>query len=282
MCISCFNYISFYFMEKLNLPITLFCFIPIDTSINRVIISRAKCGSRFLRDCGAFTQVPFNSSTLEQLKNVEKVYWVIREPRKHFFSALITELHSKWFSAENLHISSKKIKIKVNNEKLIFEVLEKLLQNVINNTGFSHYYPIYQDLLELIQVKYDSFYKVTFIELNDLSTIVNDIFKTEYPYSMDNYSFKFNETDGIAINTTNISEILETPDFLPYWNEIKPKIIIDANAYNTLSKFDFSKFLLEKIDELHDKLEINEMKHNMQYVDIIKKLNRILKINDLK
>ena len=265
-------------MESLQTA-TLFCFIPNDKSINRVIISRPKCGSRFLSDCGAFTQMPFNINTLQQLKNVEKFYWVIREPQKHFFSALVTELHGKWKKEENPYNSSKKLKIKANNEKFVYELLEQLLKDIVNDIPFSHYQPIYGDLLELIKVKYDIFYKVTFLELNDLSNILKQSFKTEYNYPKDTYSFKFNA--DIDINTSNMLEILNTPQFVSYWNDIKPIINNDTSAYFDICKFDFSKFLLEKIDELHDKLEINEVKHNKHYLDIINKLHRALKINEL-
>jgi hypothetical protein len=261
---------------------TLFCFVPNDKSINRVIISRPKCGSRFLKDCGAFTQLPFNLQTLEQLKHVEKFYWVIREPKKHFYSALITELHSSWQLEENPYNKSKKIKIKTRNEQFVLELLETLLQSIKGNLHFSHYQPIYEDLFELMKLKYEIFYKVTFVELDDLSNIVEQIFNTKYSYHIDEYAFKFSEDSGIDITTKNISEILNTPTFLPYWDIIQPTITKDSYAYDKISKLDFSKFLVEKINELLFKIELTQLEYNESYVEILTKLNTILKINKLE
>lgn len=261
---------------------TLFCFIPNDKSINRVIISRPKCGSRFLNECGAFTRTPFTLDTLDQLKDVEKFYWVVREPHKHFNSALITELNSAWKNEQNPYTKSTKIKIKTNNEKFIFELLETLLQNIKTDLQFQHYQPIYEDLFELIKLRYELFYKVTFIELDNLSDIVKRVFKTEYIYPTNEYSFLFDEDSGIDINTNNIADLLNTPTFLPYWNDIKPTIIADSNGYAKISNFDFSKFLVEKINELIDTLELREVEHNAIYVDILNKINTSLKINTLE
>jgi hypothetical protein len=282
-------------MESLNLSTTLFCFIPKDKTINKVIISRLKCGSRFLQQSGIFDFIPFNINNLEKLKNADKIYWIIREPQEHFISALITELNSKVRSTKNLYKTNSKIKIKSNDEKFIYELFIQLLKEIStepffvgNETNpFSHYYPIYNNLYELIQEKYTIFYKISFINLSELSLLINRVFNKIIPYETGNYSFtKLQDTFGNDItpnwyNKIGIYELLNSNECIDYWGKIKKIIANDQMAYTQLINFNFSDFLIKKIDELHNKLELNEVKHNKNYLDIITKMHTALKINEL-
>jgi hypothetical protein len=262
---------------------TLHCYIPKDKSINKIIIGRPKCGSRFLNDCGGFDIEPLDVDTFEQIKNADIVYWLIREPLEHFGSALITELNGKYVSTPNPYITSKKIKIKNNDEKFLYDLLESLLQEIATepifqkkeNYLFSHYWPIYEELFQVMKSEYSIFYNVKFIELNELSDIVNHIFNITHKYTPDTYSFNFN-IENNPFTTKNIFNILRSERYIIYWDKIKNIVKNDANAYSIISNFNFSKFLIKIIHELYIKLDIMTIENNKNYVDMINKLNKIL------
>ena len=70
--------------------------------------------------------------------------------------------------------------------------------------------------------------------------------------------------------------------FIIYWDKIKNIVKNDANAYNTISNFNFSKFLIKIIHELYIKLDIMTIENNKNYVNMINKLNKTLNnINEL-
>ena len=276
-------------MKKTNLELntlkvaTLHCYIPKDKSINKIIIGRPKCGSRFLNDSGAFTIEPLDLNTFKQIKNAEIVYWLIREPKNHFGSALITELNGKYNKKLNPYLISKKIKIKNNDEKFLYDLLEELLQEISiepifqtkENNTFSHYWPIYTELFELIKLEYSIFYKIQFVELNDLSTMVKQSFKIEHKYIPDSYSFNFN-IEHNQINTTNIFTILNNERYITYWDKIRNTINNDTQSYYNILNFNFSKFLIETIYKLYEKLDVMMIDSNKHYVDMIIRLNKTL------
>lgn len=265
---------------------TLHCYIPKNKNINKIIISRPKCGSRFLNDSGGFNVEPLDITTFKQIKNADIVYWLIREPLEHFGSALITELNGKYINTPNPYTLSKKIKIKNNDEKFLYDLLEQLLQEITTepifqtkeNNSFSHYWPIYEELLQIIKSEYSIFYNVKFVELSDLSDIVNHIFNTTHKYTPDTYSFNFN-IENNPFTTKNIFEILRSERYIIYWDKIKNIVKNDGNAYNTISNFNFSKFLIKMIYELYAKLDIMTIENNKNYVDIINKVNKTIDKN---
>jgi hypothetical protein len=277
-------------MKLINLSTTLFCFIPKDKNINKVIIGTVKCGSRFLQTSDLFESVPFDINNLQKLKNVDKIYWIIREPHEHFISALMTELNSKINTTNNSYEINSKIKIKRNDEKFVYEAFVKLLKEISSEPffvgkqteRFSHYYPIYKDLHNIIQEKYKIFYKTSFIHLSHLSSLISSVFNATIPYDENTYAFtklkdKFdNDITPNWYTKHGIYELLNSDDCIKYWNNIKNIIGDDENAYNLLINFDFSEFLLKKIDELTIKIDEKLIDNNENYINIIETLTRLV------
>jgi hypothetical protein len=271
-------------MEKLNLPTTFFCFIPKDKSINKLIISRPKCGSRFLDECGMFDRIDINTNDLNKLKKVDKIYWIIRKPSEHFASAFITELQSRFVKSVSYNKNTK-INVQSNNNKIVYKLLNELLTTITtepffqskNDVEFTHYYPTYEVILNTIKTEYKIFYKTSFIELSDLSNLLSQVFNIKYPYRSETYSFNKESIGNVDISTKNIIPILNEPEFLDNWNIIKKSINMDEAFYYEINKFDFSEFLLEKLDDLHNKLDMQMVANNKRYIEQIDKLNRIVK-----
>jgi hypothetical protein len=271
-------------MEKLNSPTTLFCFIPKDKSINKIILSRPKCGSRFLEECGMFDRIDITTSDLNKLKKADKIYWIIRKPLKHFASAFITELQSR-FANSSSYNKNTKINVQSNNNKLVYKLLNELLTTIAteplfetkNDVQFTHYCPTYEFILNTIKTEYKIFYKTSFIELSDLSNLLIQSFNIKHPYHSETYSFDKEDIGNVDVNTKNIISILNEPEFLDKWSIVKKSIDIDEVFYTQISKFDFSQFLLEKVNDLHNKLDMQIVANNKTYIEQIDKLNRIVK-----
>jgi hypothetical protein len=214
------------------------------TKINKIVISALKCGNRFMEESNCFDLIKLDDITMDDFKNAEEIFWIIREPQSHFISALITELQVRYNSFKNPYDSE---------ENWILELIENKLLEIIEepkfSKNFSHYQPRYQALHSLLKYDIKYFYKSKFIELKNLSNLVETEFKCDYVYIEDNYSLGFGIEYPIDKNV--IIKLLETK-FKSIWEIILQVITIETEYYKKLNDTNIIQNFVSRIDVLDD------------------------------
>lgn len=214
--------------------------------INKIIISALKCGNRFMEESNCFQLIPLKNLTINDFKDVDEIFWIIREPEGHFISALITELQVDYTQSENKN---------QNEETLIINLIDAKLSEIVKENGFiaiSHYQPRYEYLHLLIQDEINYFYKSTFVELKDLSKLVETVFECNYTFIEQKYFLGFGK--NYLIDKITLLNLLETK-FNEKWNEIKKVIIKETTYYNELHNIDFLTNFINRIDVLNKNIE---------------------------
>jgi len=211
-------------------------------TINKIVISALKCGNRFMEESDCFELIPLANITLNDFKNIDAIYWIIRDPEQHFISALITELQVKYNSLQNTYD---------NEEDWIYSLIEtklsEILEEPILTLNFSHYQPRYEYLISMLKDEVRYFYNSKFIELKNLSKLVESEFDCKYQYVEEKYSLDFG--GEYVINKAKLLKLLETR-FKSKWNKIKKIIIKETIYYNELGNINFLNYFIEKIDRL--------------------------------
>lgn len=222
---------------------------------NKAILTRNKCGSRFIDGIPEFTIVDYEANNTI-FNEFEKIYWIIRPPLDHFLSAIQTE-HSNAMR----DYSNKKIKIKTEEDKLKFDILNQLITDVskepyfrINtqeiNNQFGHYSPQYEMIYNKLHTEYVFFNKISFIELSNLSTLIGTKFNvSNNTFNKSSYSFeKYYTKDEIL-------HLLKT-NFKKEWSILLPIIENDNNYYEKILNFNQADFLKNKINDLYAELNV--------------------------
>ena len=169
------------------------------------IVSGKKLGNRFLTNTKLFSIVRDNNLKTV-FSNSKKVYWVIREPKEHLLSAFVTELNSYIKNNENPQQISKKIKTKNSEDAWIFDVIKKLIdfklgklsaaqvgEKFSSHFSFGYYNQLHNNLVE----EYYNYYKVIFIDIRNLSNLINGVYDSKFEYTESTYNldFKYNIFD---------------------------------------------------------------------------------------
>lgn len=238
--------------------------------INKIIISALKCGNRFMEESNCFDLIKLDDITMDDFKNSDEIFWIIREPQSHFISALITELQVRHSSFQNPYD---------NEEKWMLELIENKLLEIIEepkfSKNFSHYQPRYQALYSLLKYDIKYFYKSKFIELKELSMLVKNEFGCDYMYVEDKYSLGFGVEYPIDKNV--IIKLLKTK-FKLIWKNILEIITIETEYYKKLNDVNIIENFVSRIDVLDDVIlkciqnEKNLLKQiqNIKYLDLKK------------
>ena len=252
------------------------------------IISGKKLGNRFLTNTKLFSIIR-NNDLKFVFENSKKVYWIIREPKEHMLSALVTELNSYIKNNENPQQITKKIKTKNSEDAWIFDVIQKLINVKLgkltssseigdkfsSHFSFGYYNQLYNNLIQ----EYFKYYKVIFIDIRNLSNLINGVYDSTFQYVESTYNLDFKYKDFI-INKETIQTILEE-NFAEEWKELNDLIVIETEFYEKVKNFDYPKFLIDKIhhivakieDQFNDKLiDINDL-----FVKEINKISKLLK-----
>jgi hypothetical protein len=256
----------------------------------KLIITTPKCGTRYLShltqinsDFTNFHPAEFSKDKLEDYFNdLTEIFWIVRNPMEHLISAIMTEHQDIMQNVENPKKSSSKLKIKKNDDSWTLAVLEMLIEDIstepyfsINRNNlisgiFGHYNPTYKKLYNEVLNRIDIFSKITFVELSNLTNIIESEFKiylniNEQKYAMDRYFSK--ET---------LVNILES-DFKNNWDRLKVIIYDEKNYYDLLLKIDYDIVLNERMDKIYNELETLIPTYTKYKVQKVKKTIRNIK-----
>jgi hypothetical protein len=228
-----------------------------DVNKNKLIIAGNKCGTRYIKSVSSFSEIDYDYYT--GITSIEKIYWIIRPPLEHFLSAVLTE-HNTVMNVMNEN-SNKKIKVKLNEDKLKYDILSQLINDIstkpyfkinTNNSNniFGHYYPKYEFVYNKMLTEYAFFNNVSFIELSNLSNLLKSKFNLNLlSFNNKNYTFEQYYSKDELLN------LLQT-DFKKNWKILLPIIENDNDYYNKILLFNQSDFLMNKIHDLYEELNV--------------------------
>lgn len=248
-----------------------------------LIISGKKLGNRFIHQTRIFET---ESDLKNGLQKCKKAYWIIRDPREHFISALVTELNHLYKNFDNPYEVSKKIKTKSNDTKWIVECMKKIIDNKLyeKEIGVEHFsshfeFGLYEKIYEKLITEYKTYYKIIFIELNDLSNLINGVFESEYAYKEKTYNLDF-KTENLNINKETVKKLLDE-NFVEQMDEIQKKLVNEYEFYQKVKNFDFPAFLIDKLESVYLKIQDQYNERLIDVVDIvvdkIEKMSKLLK-----
>ena len=235
----------------------------------KLIVTSAKCGTRYFTGlCAAnidFVRFHPANDTHEindkYFNELTDIYWIVRPPFEHLISAIMTEHSSNMDGLENPNKSSSKVQIKKNDDNWILNVLEILLKDLLTeplftiNTGdkiagiFTHYKPKYELLFNEIPNRVEIFSKIKFVELKNLSTLIesefnlNDAFQTK-TYAMDRFFTKDSIVDTIKNN------------FPDMWYELRQIINVEEHYYNKILNYNYNVLFGKKIKQSYKDIDI--------------------------
>lgn len=228
---------------------------------NKIVISALKCGNRFMEESDCFDFIHLNDITLDDFKNADKIFWVIRDPKQHFISALITEVQVRYNLIENTFDNEKEYIVSLIKTKLL-----EILEEPILSLNFSHYQPRYELLTYMLQTEVRYFYNSTFVELKNLSELLETEFKCNYPYNEENYFLGFGKE--YLINKKTLLDLLET-EFISEWKIIQNIIEKETQFYNELKNISILENFISKIDSLNDTIvNLNKKIEKSEYIHL--------------
>ena len=197
--------------------------------VTKLLVTSPKCGTRYLSGiCESNTEfirihpAEFNKDVNNTyFDNLSEIYWIVRPPMEHLISAIMTEHQSNMESVENPNKTSSKLKIKKNDEDWKLDVLEKLLKDIltepkftlnINNNlsgTFTHYSPKYQLLYDEIPNRIALFSKIKFVELKNLSELIESEFNLYTNVESENYAMDtfFTKNTILEAMQTNFADM---------------------------------------------------------------------------
>jgi hypothetical protein len=246
---------------------------------SKIIITSAKCGTRYLSNVCELNSELIRIHPAEFTKgasdyyfeNISEIYWIVRPPMEHLISAIMTEHSSNMNLTENPNKVSSKLKIKKNDEDWKIEVLEKLLKDIltepkftinnsndVGNNTFSHYQSKYEILYNDIQDRIELFSKIKFVELKNLSELMESEFKLYTNIENQNYTFNTFFTKDSILETMQLN-------FADMWSELKAIVDNEQYYYDNLLKYDYDKLFVKKINESYKELD-----------DVYKKLEKLI------
>jgi hypothetical protein len=251
------------FIKNFNLQ-----FFKYKNDNTKLIITIQKCGTRYLEyltkiniEFSIFNPAELSKEENEDyFNNLTEIFWVVRNPIEHVISAIMTEHQDNMRSTENPSKKLSKLKIKKNDEDWKLSVLKMLIEDIStepyfsinrNNliTGlFGHYKAMYKKLYDEVSNRIDIFSKITFVELSNLTNLIESEFKiyannNQQKYAMDMYFSK-----------KELLNILES-DFKDNWDRLKVIIYDEKKYYDLLLKIDYDALLNERIDAIYNELE---------------------------
>jgi len=234
----------------------------------KILVTSPKCGTRYLsnlceNNSEFFRFHPAEVSNDENdyyFDNITEIYWIVRPVMEHLLSAIMTEHASNMDSIKNPNKTSSKLKIKKDDEKWKFSILETLLNDILTEPKFtinsndlvkgwfSHYKPKYEILYNEISNRLDLFSKIKFVELQNLSELIESEFKIyvnseNEKYAMDRFFTK-----------ESLLETLQS-DFTNVWDELKKIIDNEQYYYDKLLNYDYDNLFNEKINEAYKELD---------------------------
>ena len=237
-----------------------------DTS--KLIITSPKCGTRYLSGTAesnaGFSRFHPAELTKEEIHNyfssVSEIYWIVRPPMEHLISAIMTEHQSNMNSVENPNKTSSKLKIKKNDEDWKLTILETLLKDIStepkftinnNNSGsnmFGHYTPKYNILYNDIPYKIEFFSKIKFVELKNLSELLESEFNIYFSVEDKNYAMNqyFTKSSILAAMELNFADM---------WGELKKIVDIEQYYYTSILNYDYDALFTKKINEAYEQLD---------------------------
>ena len=233
-----------------------------DTS--KLIITSPKCGTRYLSGTSEsnvgfsrFHPVELTKTEIDNyFSNVSEIYWIVRPPMEHLISAIMTEHQSNMNSVENPNKTSSKLKIKKDDENWKLTILETLLKDILtepkftintNNTRsnmFGHYSPKYSILYNDIPHKIEFFSKIKFVELKNLSELLESEFNLYFNIEDKNYAMNqyFTKSSILAAMELNFADM---------WGELKKIIDTEQYYYTSILNYDYEVLFTTKINEEH-------------------------------
>ena len=234
----------------------------------KLIITSPKCGTRYLSGTAesnaGFSRFHPGELTKAEIdnyfSNVSEIYWIIRPPMEHLISAIMTEHQSNMNSVENPNKTSSKLKIKKNDEEWKLTILETLLKDILtepkftintNNNGssrFGHYTPKYNTIYNDIPYKIEFFSKIKFVELKNLSQLLESEFNIYFNIEDKNYAMNqyFTKSSILAAMELNFADM---------WSELKKIIDTEQYYYTSILNYDYEVLFTTKINEAHKELD---------------------------
>lgn len=234
----------------------------------KLIVTSAKCGTRYFTELAQYNTdfVRFHPSldTMEAndkyFDELSEIYWIVRPPMEHAISAIMTEHSSNMDNLTNPNQTSSKLKIKKQDDDWKLNVLETLLKDILTepqftiNSGdgidgvFSHYKPRYEDIYNDIPNRLHLFSKIKFIELKNLSDLIQnefnitDNFKSK-EYGMDRFFTKDSLVQAIKTN------------FPDMWEKLRGIINVEEHYYNIVLNYNYHTAFTRKIKESHTEID---------------------------
>ena len=139
---------------------------------DEIIVVPTKCGSRF---CDEVCKGVTSSPSLEELIHFKPKFFIVRNPKEYFYSALNTELTNE-------------LNNEIDEYGMSYELLENIFGEVLKKLkdGTNHYDPYFYEKLSNKNLTID------FIDLKNLSDLLSGIYDKDVHelYFKNNYSHK--------------------------------------------------------------------------------------------
>lgn len=180
---------------------------------DKIIVVPTKCGSRF---CDEICRGVTSSPSLEELVHLNPKFFIVRNPKEHFYSALNTEFTSE-----------------LNNNKdkggMSYELLEKVFSEVLRKlkNGTNHYDPYFYKKL------YEKDLKIDFIDLKNLSVLLSGMYGRHVSelYFKNNYS---HENDDFYMSSKLRTDIYKN-NYKDYYKFFEYRIASEMSYYEKLN-----------------------------------------------
>ena len=180
---------------------------------DEIIVVPTKCGSRF---CDEVCKGVTSSPSLEELINFKSKFFIVRNPKEYFYSALNTEITNE-------------LNNDIDKDGMSYELLENVFSEVLEKlkNGTNHYEPYFYKKL------YEKNLNIDFIDLKNLSSLLSGIYDKDVHelYFKNNYS---HEDNHFYISSDLRTDIYKN-NYKDYYEFFEDRIANEMSYYEKLN-----------------------------------------------
>jgi hypothetical protein len=181
---------------------------------DKLIVVPTKCGSRFCDEvCKGVTS---SVSFLEELFHLKPKFFIVRNPKEHFYSALNTEFTSELNSD-------------IYKDGMSYEILDKVFSEALRKLkdGTNHYDPHFYKKL------YEKNLKIDFIDLENLNDLLSGIYDENIYEKYSKVSYSHEDMNYYMSNKLR-TEIYRN-NYKDYYEFFENRIVDEMSYYEKLN-----------------------------------------------
>jgi hypothetical protein len=180
---------------------------------DKIIAVPNKCGNRF---CDEICKGLTNTLNLKQFIHFKPKFFIVRNPKDYFYSALNTELTSE-------------LNNRMDKDEMSYELLKNVFNEVLKKLkdGTNHYDPYFYEKL------YNMGLNIDFIDLKDLSVLLTGIYNKDIRelYNKKNYAHE----DMEYYLSSKLRMNIYKNDHKDYYSFFEDRIMNEMSHYEKLN-----------------------------------------------